>query len=104
MKISEILFKAADLIEPEGAWTQGALARGADGEPVEPEDRDATCWCISGALMRLSDGQFYELIKPVERVIGGRIIPAWNDTKGRTQAEVVAKLREAATKAQEQGL
>jgi hypothetical protein len=97
--VSEILFAAADLIEPEGAWTQRRFG-----------SREAGCYCIMGALhqhrwdagLEFDDG----VRAPALYLEGflGEIVAHWNDARGRTQAEVVAKLREAAEKAREQGL
>ena len=98
--IADILDRAADLIEPEGAWTQmdwgnredcfcmlGAVAYAAGIDPDSPWSGNPAC----------------EARVPLTEVIGVPIfeLTEWNDTPGRTQAEVVAKLREAAAKARE---
>jgi hypothetical protein len=100
--VSEILFAAADLIEPEGAWTTGSF-RGT-----------GPCFCILGALAQVGvgdafrgnfiEGPLAEAHDLLASVIGEPFVDHWNDREGRTQAEVVAKLREAAEKAREQGL
>lgn len=104
--VSEILFAAAELIEPEGAWTQGTVARNALGEDVEGDAPDAVCFCLIGAIGKATD-HHYDAAKPVyellETLVGDGWIDLWNDAPERTQAEVVAKLREAAEKAREQG-
>lgn len=109
--VSEILFAAAALIEPEGAWTQGYYARGRSGRPVRNK-KSATCFCALGAINvaagNAPDNDARTPQRALEAVLrDGRVdifdVPEWNDTPGRTQAEVVAKLREAAEKAREQG-
>lgn len=40
-------------------WAQDVLACNADGDQVDPEDKDATCWCMLGALTSDKLG-FYE--------------------------------------------
>jgi hypothetical protein len=123
--VSEILDAAADLLEPEGAWTQEAFSRNADGSCDFSEDGDddpivaaaPVCWCALGAITAVTgeDPLSYSTFS----VLGGaassrarqflndfldRTVEDWNDDPSRTQAEVVAKLREAAEKAREQGL
>jgi hypothetical protein len=105
MKVSEILSKAADLIEPEGAWLQAYSAKNADGEPVSSSDARACKFCIYGAMARICDRdadarqRARDFIHPV---IGTELISIWNDAPERTQAEVVSALREASTLAKEQ--
>lgn len=112
MKPSEVLSKAADLIEPEGAWMQGAPARRADGSAAYNvfEHEDVVCFCALGAIQKAagSDPEY----EPASEFFRTRILRAmgrnvsyasWNDAPVRTQAEVVAKLREAADLARSEG-
>ncbi|MDD9991914.1 MAG: hypothetical protein OXP75_08930 [Rhodospirillales bacterium] len=46
----DILVEARTLIARPEAWTQGAAARDAEGEPVGVEHQDAVSWCATGAL------------------------------------------------------
>ena len=46
----DLLVEARTLIATPEAWTQGAAARDADGEPVGVEREDAVSWCATGAL------------------------------------------------------
>ena len=46
----DLLVQARTLIARPEAWTQGAAARDADGEPVGVEHEDAVSWCATGAL------------------------------------------------------
>ena len=46
----DLLVEARALIARPEAWTQGAAARDADGEPVGVEHEDAVSWCATGAL------------------------------------------------------
>jgi hypothetical protein len=100
--VAEVLRAAADLIEPEGKWTQRSEARTVTGRPVGACEENAACWCILGAVQRVG-GRFAEreVTPALKKVI--RFQPwIWNDHKRRTQAEVVAKLREAAALAEAQ--
>ena len=46
----DLLVEARTLIATPEAWTQGAAARDADGEPVGVEHEDAVSWCATGAI------------------------------------------------------
>ena len=46
----DLLVEARTLIARPEAWTQGAGARDADGEPIGVEHEDAVSWCAAGAL------------------------------------------------------
>jgi hypothetical protein len=99
--IADTLDRAADLIEPEGAWTQGWFARDERGRGVLEDAAEAVCFCIFGALMRVSQDDADDALDILRSVIPEGI-SYWNDAPGRKQSEVVAKLREAAAKAREQ--
>lgn len=106
-KPSDILSAAADLIEPEGRWTQGVYAR-RDGRQVAIQDiEDADCFCAVGAIKRITGGPVSGYLTDVLNGIGRRRgydhVAAWNDAPERKQAEVVAALRQAAEKAREKG-
>jgi hypothetical protein len=112
--VADILDRAADLIEPEGAWTQGDYARiaGGDGwfdigDGFTFCDFPAVSFCIYGAVSRAA-----RMKNPrARRIPGQRLLIAavngsephhlsdWNDAPGRKQKEVVALLRKAAAKA-----
>jgi hypothetical protein len=104
--VADVLDRAADLLEQPGKWTQGAAARTADGEMTFAADPAAACFCMWGAIARVSDD--YEAIdcRPIRMItqpLGCAATPGnlgrYNDKLGRTQAEVVAALRSAATAA-----
>jgi hypothetical protein len=103
MSIADVLERAADLIEPEGAWTQHEWALGANGEedPIGP----AVCWCAWGAIYEASGRDWTPVANQAVQAVQAHLdaeIQQWNDAPGRTQAEVVASLREAAAKARQQ--
>ena len=108
---AEILTKAADLIEPKGAWTQGTFWRDREGRQVCLEDAllgSASCMCMAGAIY-VASGQrhpSHRLWELVDKVIprprdGSAAMPFFNDNPERKQAEVVAALRKAAALARE---
>lgn len=104
LSVADVLERAAELIEPEGAWTQGWSARTADGVVCYSLASQAARWCIGGAIVK-ANGADDELAIRAFTVLDGVIVgevSRWNDAPERTQAEAVAKLREAAALAREQ--
>lgn len=110
MKASEVLRKAADRVEPEGRWTQGAAARTANGSGVCWDNQTAVCWCTVGAftLEADQDDALDTSVRGyIKRAIGMNEfghISLWNDQPSRTQSEVVAALRKAAELAEAEGM
>lgn len=102
-----VLRKAAELIEPEGAWTKGAFAR-CGSAPIGPLTANAECWCVLGALYaaaseRRADPYVFDVIAMLCGHLGLRTraeLTDWNDRPFRTQAEVVQALRNAADQAE----
>lgn len=93
--IADILDRAADLIEPEGAWTQGRWTaddfscRCAEGAIAHAANISPLCIGSHPAAIALAD-----VLGLPNAYQGG--IALWNDDQSRTQAEVVAALRQAA--------
>lgn len=80
----KLLLKVADVIERDG-WCQGSYTTGKLS-------------CIVGAIVKVEPDNtaLRQLTYSILNAnIGGCVI-RWNDTPGRTQAEVVAKLRAVA--------
>ncbi|WP_380778018.1 hypothetical protein [Sphingomonas sp. R86520] len=90
--VADVLERAADLIEPEGAWIRGSFVGERNG--IE-------CFCAMGAIDRAAgtDQDLDETVifSTLRKVIGRQSIVSWNDSPERTQPEVVAALRRAAT-------
>jgi len=102
--VADILTEAADLIEPEGAWTQGSWWLTNSGKPTMTA-RYAACMCVEGAIAKaagIAPNRVYAHpagIALMDVVPNNWELPEWNDAPERTQAEVVAALRAAAEKA-----
>jgi hypothetical protein len=100
LSAADVLERAADLLSMPGAWTQGESARNRSGEQVPPDSDAAVCWCLDGAYERVG-GQWGDRgWSALSKVIRSGPI-SWNDSPRRTQAQVVAKLREAASLARD---
>ena len=84
-------------------WTQYTAARDADGLIIFSDHPTATCWCLSAAIaVACAKGGTYpyareqhlDLLLTFSAEIGRvdilwSIIETWNDTEGRTQADVI---------------
>lgn len=111
--LAVVLNRAADLITPPGAWTQGSNARDAEGCPVPLDDPYAECFCVAGAIARFAKGEDWaDGLQIVRRTLNtGRVpfvsfvdsVSGWNDEPERTQAEAVQLLRDAARLAEREG-
>lgn len=98
---SEVLRRVRARLSDPARWTQGTEARNAMGRHVDPEDPDATCWCMLGAVkVEVGAGigcdeeasrRFYEA-KAVLRAHGGDVV-TFNDAG--THADVLALLDRA---------
>lgn len=84
----------AELLEAPERWTQGVLARRADGDPWFVNSDEAVCWSLVGAIERV-----YRNTRFVSGVcwrVGNEVnnFPQkWNDDPERTHAEVLALCR-----------
>lgn len=92
----KLIDRAIELIDI--GWTQGANARNANGQSTPADHPHACEFCIMGAFIRAS----YEADQTValrhrfraKFIAVHRIGPeAFNDTKGRTQQEVIEALQ-----------
>lgn len=99
MKASEAIEGAADLISRRGAWCQIDYAQDRYGRAVSADDPNAVSWCAYGAVQKIGGMD----ARIVLGNITGFTIGAINDAPGQRKRTVVAKLREAAAKARDQG-
>lgn len=76
--------KAYRLLRSPNSWTQGALARNEEGNPVSHKHRQAYKWCIVGALKksyRCDEVRFEKqqmIIDYIERTFGFRFGTMYN--------------------------
>ena len=57
MQVKETLTQARALITDQNHWTQGALARDKDNLIVDALKSTAVCWCMYGAMIKVSQGK-----------------------------------------------
>jgi hypothetical protein len=101
--IADAFNKAADLIEPKGAWTQYCFARNASGQGTDYRHEEATCWCVLGAVCRALRDEDVDVNDSARKTLdavavmkGYPYTSTFNDSHDTTQADAVAFLREAA--------
>jgi hypothetical protein len=105
-----VLLRRARALVGSG-WTQGADARAADGTPLDPWSNEATAWSLLGALVAaLEEGKAHDQALPLTELalaldaLAGFVdddsLARWNDSPGRTLAQVESALAAAATEAE----
>jgi hypothetical protein len=104
--VIEALTRTRQRLTPPRTWAQHAWARTVTSIAVESSSPDATCWCLTGALMLElreldpkcgSSGLAMALAcEAVAQTIGldncGLTLEGWNDAPGRTQSDVLGVL------------
>jgi hypothetical protein len=97
-EITDVLVKSRDLITPKGSWTQRTMARDRHGSLVAPRSWDATCWCMSGAVLATCGAmteRYWEVMSVIARTIDPTSTHAettsitFNDDDKRKQTEVI---------------
>lgn len=104
-----MLHRAADLLGEFG-HSQGFAAFDEEGENIDWRSHSARSFCAAGAISRAAHDLGFPFIPGhdlapdyglADRLLFGETNDytatwRWNDARGRTKAEVVARLREAA--------
>ncbi len=81
--------KVFELFQDESNWTQLALARNAAGESIDPNDPEAVCWCLYGAIMKCYPfGERGLMAMDVQKYIERGSALTFNDQMGRKFQEV----------------
>lgn len=101
LSIPDAFYDAANLLE-DGGWTTGYYAIDVNGRPTAVCSENATCWCASGAIVRVLEtnvldtglNKYHLAFIEANGIVGP--IQVWNDNPDRKQHEVVAAFRHAA--------
>lgn len=90
-QLLEDLRAVRELIGVPERWTRGAFARAKDGDEVEPDDNEATCFCLLGAfcVVTVTDKRYLAGIQS----LGIKDAAEFNDNV--THPEVLALLDKA---------
>ena len=54
--VEQNLHKVRELLDEEVKWTKRSLARDSQGMYVPPASVDAVCWCLTGAVEKVTVG------------------------------------------------
>lgn len=103
MDTVEVLMKARELLSDPKRWTQNWCARTAVGEITDVFSDDAVSWCSFGAIRRSAGidadvGCSLDAESTLCSALGHSCTARaaeWNDTTGRTHAEVLAAFDKA---------
>ena len=79
---ADVLDEIARILATPNAWTQGAQER--DGR-----------YDLTGAILKSGVSLAHPAARAIQNQIGDFLIWRWNDTPGRTHAEVIAAIRAA---------
>ena len=105
---TEILTRAAALLDAPGTHCRDFTAINSTGDPVDPEDPAAVSWCAIGAIERAvhdlglgSDERWCALIELscVLRVQAAGGAAPWNDSPNTSREDVRRALLDAAAAA-----
>jgi hypothetical protein len=102
----EVLRGARELLAYPERWIKGEDAADVIGQPLENGyDEGAVCWCLAGALEKVSGRTQDCGVEPAYQAVDDLIVDAtnvreWNDAPERTHAEVLALLDRAIASAE----
>lgn len=97
---------AQEITEDPKTWTQRDFGRTVDGIGVDAYDSRACCWCFYGFVGREEieiPVSLYLVLPAILRLSAGTSIACWNDTPGRTPAEVATAFRHLAEHCEKEG-
>ena len=101
-RTKQIITDMKELLSDPDHWTKGAYARyGKDQAPIWPNHRSAKCFCLGGALIRLTRNTIE--CTAVADLLRGQIrhgkkyytIPLFNDAPETTHEDVIGVLDKA---------
>ena len=91
---ADILRAARKLIEKPEAWTQRVFARDIRGKPTDARSKDAVCWCMTGAVIRVGGDHHGPELSFLRKAVKG-IPEQYNDDSLRSHAQVLKRFDRA---------
>lgn len=95
-EVLQVLQNARELIAEEKNWTQGAQARTANGEATALDDKQAVCFCATGALCRVSHRLAYSIQARAYEKLSSKVpsrmrtrVALFNDDPSTTHKDVL---------------
>lgn len=95
------------LLSDESKWTQHAAAKSVTGDQAMPDGNSAVRWCLEGASVRCGgdvNGPWTDILCSAAPSCDRDDVAWWNDTPGRTFAEVADALDRSIALAHERGV
>lgn len=82
--------KIQELLSNNSKWTQGAIARRADGEKLRSAtSKTAVCWCLKGAIKKCYPSNFLDIERKVRIELSVSIV-TFNDETHRIFSDIRA--------------
>lgn len=81
-----------DLLSDPARWTRGANARVRSGNPIGPNEANAVCWCIAGAICKVWPDKQATCMNLLYRHFPDRDPVGFNDNPATTHADLLARL------------
>lgn len=83
---------AQELRQHPERWTRGCEAKDQYGDSVEPDCKDAVCWCLVGFINKrdIPTPCMASLSAEFRKRIGSNNIGKWNDAAERTVDDLIA--------------
>jgi len=107
MPLKENIIAIRELLTDPDHWCQGKMSQNKLGHYANHSSREATSWCMVGAMCKVMGintyikheyielRDFIEIHLPGEACIVKKRIEAWNDDEDRTHQDVLDFLDEA---------
>ena len=86
--------KAHELIKNPENWTKNSYAKDCSGKPINPDDEQAFCYCMDGALQKVYgflSSEYFEARNRAALLTQPQVLQDFNDT--HTHAECYELLR-----------
>ena len=73
--------KVQDILTDESKWTKQFFARKANGHYASPDNDDAVCWCILGAIQKAYPDltEQNKILTKLYAKFPGKSVTVWND-------------------------
>jgi len=110
-QVTDALVEVRQLLTPDGTWMQDGYAGDGSDYTCVPTSIMATCWCLDGAMLRVTQcdrkstdnpwratllarmtAAVAAWLHPADGSRAAAVIHDWNDAAGRTQEQVLASL------------
>lgn len=97
VKLIDTLLAMRTRLKPDGNWIKGYSAKDDRGLQVDPAGPNATCWCLSGAV--IADSEPYRVSRPVFMLladaIDGKPGPTYRDVE--TARDIIIDFNDSST-------